>query len=258
MGIDIRIQLELTPRQKQVVRWAVVSGAVIAALGAGVALAGGIDTSWVVQGQPLTATNLLTSLTGLQNQITALQGAVVPPGTVVAFAGATANIPTGWVLCDGTLYNYATNPQYAPLHAAIGVANGGTESLSEFNVPDFRGYFLRGLDSSPGGANDPDVATRTKATTGGNFGASVGSVELDAFASHLHQLHDPGHTHPTLENLMYYVGTGGVGASQSGPNWQANNAPATGSQVTGITMDTAGESSETRPKNVAVNYIIKL
>jgi hypothetical protein len=73
MGIDIKINIDLSPRQKKVVRAAVVTGAVIGALGIGIAIAAPIDTTWVVTGAPLTAVQLKGSLDGLQAQVTALQ-----------------------------------------------------------------------------------------------------------------------------------------------------------------------------------------
>jgi len=219
-------------------------------------------------GQPLSSTAMNNNFAALQSQITALQAAVgvgadggaptisIPSGTVVAFAGPVAKIPAGWVLCDGTLYNYATNPKYTALYEAIGISSGGTVSLSEFNVPDYRGYFLRGLDSTASGANDPSLASRTAASAGGNTGANVGTLEADGFASHAHGVSDPGHTHsiPAYQNA-------------AGPNWGLNNlynqvAGGIGpvglsTSATGITIQDTG-GAETRPKNVTVNYIIKL
>ena len=73
MGISIHVDIELTPRQKTLVRRAVVAGAVMGALGIGIAIAAPVDTSWVATGKPLTATLLKGNLDGLQSQITALQ-----------------------------------------------------------------------------------------------------------------------------------------------------------------------------------------
>jgi microcystin-dependent protein len=46
-------------------------------------------------------------------------GAIVPPGTVVAYAGAVA--PGGWLLCDGSPYN---NVVYGSLFATLVVTKG--------------------------------------------------------------------------------------------------------------------------------------
>ena len=190
----------------------------------------------------------------LNTNFSQLQAGMVPSGTVVAFPGPVANIPPGWVLCDGTAYNGAL-PAYAALYAAIGVANGGNSSAMEFNVPDYRGYFLRGLDTS--GAVDPDVGSRTAARTGGNPDGGVGSLEEDAFGAHAHPINDPQHGHPMSTpvsiggNWTFGGNNWAVALNNGAANLVAGNAP------TGITVLNSG-GSETRPKNIAVNYIIKL
>jgi microcystin-dependent protein len=155
----------------------------------------------------------------------------VPVGTIVAFAGTT--VPTGWLLCDGTLFS-TFNPLYTNLYAAIGNAWGGTANIS-FNVPDLRGRFMRGVDGTAG--NDPDKTSRTAINTGGNTGNAVGSLQADTFKSHTH---------------TYYWPKGGDNEAVYTPNGDA-----------GITVNLAATETiavggnETRPKNVNVNYIIK-
>ena len=95
--------------------------------------------------------------------------------------------------------------------------------------------FLRGVDDAAG--RDPDSGARTPSNTGGNSGDAVGSVQNDMFE---------GHTHAT-----YFGGTGYGHLYPEDPyisnqfGGQAHNVSSTG-------------GSETRPVNVAVNYIIKL
>lgn len=66
------------------------------------------------------------------------------PGTVCMWTKMTA--PTGWVLCDGTIYN-GTNAVYTDLYNEIGNLWGGTGQAS-FKVPDFRGRTLFGMDGT--------------------------------------------------------------------------------------------------------------
>jgi microcystin-dependent protein len=152
----------------------------------------------------------------------------VPSGAVIAYAGPTTTIPSGWLICDGSAVSRTT---YANLFAAVGTAWGNGNGSTTFNVPDMRGMFLRGVDSRTTGQNDPDNTARTAQTTGGNSGANVGSVQQDQFESH----HHPSNSSNASLGLGSPVLTAGSGASNTG--------------------NTGG--NETRPKNVFVFYIIK-
>jgi phage-related tail fiber protein len=121
-------------------------------------------------GQVLTAKELddnfgtlQTEINALSATITTLQGTstgnAVPPGSVVAFVGS--NAPSGWLLCDGSAVSRTT---YASLFAAIAITHGGGDGVATFNLPDYRGRFLRGVDGTAG--RDPDSANRTAPQAG--------------------------------------------------------------------------------------------
>jgi microcystin-dependent protein len=176
-----------------------------------------------------------TGPTGATGPSGAIGGGADPPGSIIAFGGSTP--PSGWLLCDGS--EYVVN-LYPNLAAAIGTNFGG--GTGYFNVPDLRGQFLRGVDTASANNatvisyNDPDAATRTAMNPGGNTGARVGSVEVDTFASHTHgEFGSSGRTTDYNSTYTFY-GEGGSSVYQQ-------------------TAATGG--SETRPKNVYVNYIIK-
>ena len=95
-----------------------------------------------------------------------------PAGTIMAWAGTSAKVPTGWIICDGSALN-GTLAQYSDLYAAIGNSWGGNGTT--FNLPDLRGMFLRGVDGGTG--KDPDVAIRS--AQGTNAKSDVGSIERD-------------------------------------------------------------------------------
>ncbi len=65
-------------------------------------------------------------------------------GIVAPFAGPKLKIPDDWEICDGTLRD-RTNPKYEALFNAIGTTYGG-DGADGFNLPDFRGLFLRGVN----------------------------------------------------------------------------------------------------------------
>lgn len=143
--------------------------------------------------------------------------AAIPAGTVIAWAGNGVT-PTGWLPCNGALLAQASYPE---LFAAINILyNIGGESGTTFRLPDLRGKFLRAYDDS--GAYDP--------------GRVYGSYQADSFAAHTH----------------------GVKADNGGFNTNANDIVSgtdRGWVYTAQTLPTGG--AETRPKNVAMRFIIK-
>jgi microcystin-dependent protein len=176
----------------------------------------------------------------------AASNTLVPSGSIVAFGGPTA--PDGWLLCDGRAVSRST---YGNLFTAIGTSHGGGDGAATFNLPDMRGRFLRGADLGAG--RDPDRAARTAAAAGGNIGDTVGTLETDAYRSHTHGVTDPGHSHVQATN----AGAGAyseLGTTSAGADYIP--ATRTSAEVTGVTIQAAG-SGETRPVNIAVNYIIK-
>jgi microcystin-dependent protein len=163
---------------------------------------------------------------------TILLGTIVPVGTVVPFAGSlTSSIPEGWILCNGIAISRSV---YSDLFQKIGTSHGYGDQLTTFNLPDYRGRFLRGVAN--GSLNDPERAIRGAMALGGAVGDRVGSVQGDEFRSHTHE--------------------------QAGRNQADFNNPTRGFFADGVTPTGAftlnSGGSETRPKNAYVNYIIKL
>ncbi len=180
----------------------------------------------------------------------------VPVGTIIAFGGAV--VPKGWMLCNGRSLSSNDYPQ---LYDAIGQAWGGNGS--NFNLPDLRGMFLRGVSGDTN--NDPDKGERTKSNNGGNTGNNVGTLQGDEFKKHNHNAscsEDGEHTHKFTAWM--------AGFKQSGSNTESCNnkkddydefsntsqISPSGKHSHTITIKDKG-GKETRPKNAAVNYIIK-
>jgi len=120
----------------------------------------------------------------------------VPIGKIMAFGGAVA--PASWLECDGAAVLRAT---YPALYAIIGDRYGEGDGVTTFNLPDFRGKFIRGYDHGIG--NDPDAGGRTAQDPGGDAGDAVGSIQADEYESHVHQWtwYDDGTAPPGLETL---------------------------------------------------------
>lgn len=69
-----------------------------------------------------------------------------PPGAVMPFA--TDKQPSRyWLYCDGRAVSRTT---YSSLFAVIGTTYGAGNGSTTFNLPDYRGAFIRGLDSGRG------------------------------------------------------------------------------------------------------------
>jgi microcystin-dependent protein len=143
-------------------------------------------------------------------------------GTILPWPGETSTIPTGWALCDGTSYSAS---QYPDLYNVIGVRYGGLLGTN-FSVPDLRGYFIRGLDNG----------------AGIDSGRILGSVQQDTLKSHIHTI--------GVKDTL-----GRAGGNQKAVN-DVDLVDLGGSRR--IQATTAEGGGETRPKNVAMNYIISL
>lgn len=122
---------------------------------------------------------------------------------------------------------------YSGLFAVIGITHGYGDQTDTFNVPDYRGRFLRGIAGSS--SLDPDKTSRTAMPAGGATGNVVGSVQADELAAHSHTYEGPSGPVSLQAGGSY----GGV-ASASTP---------TASSSTG--------GNETRPENAYVLYCIK-
>lgn len=131
---------------------------------------------------------------------------------------AGENAPSGYLLCDGGAISRSL---YSDLFATIGTTYGTGDGSTTFNLPDLRGEFIRGLDNSRG------VDT----------GRTLGSSQTDAFKSHTHL------------NMSVSLPTGRTDSLSAGSGIFVGGGSSVNTQATGGT--------ETRPRNIAMNYIIK-
>jgi microcystin-dependent protein len=188
----------------------------------------------------------------------------IPPGSIVAYGGSTPPPGGGWLLCNGASVDRS---KYPALFAAVGTAYGAADE-EHFNVPDFRGRFLRGVDGGTG--RDPDSAGRTPSNPGGNAGAGVGSLQDAAFQSHTHNDNfslaaDGSHTHLLVDpgkcDTAGKAIVPGFSPASADGGWGAPGiVEAAGNHthtVKGAVGAAVGGGAETRPSNLYVSYIIK-
>lgn len=138
---------------------------------------------------------------------------------------------SGWMLCDG---RYLSKDGYPELFSVLGYLYGKRSADNAFRLPDYRGLFLRGVDAGSG--MDPNASDRVGPEgTGTNSG--VGSLQCAAMQDHTH-------TYKVI--LQATTSSQGTAAGQ-----------ASTTDVTSSPDKPALVSSETRAKNIAVNFIIK-
>lgn len=132
-------------------------------------------------------------------------------------AFAMSTPPDGWLACSGQAVSRTT---YAALFSAIGTTYGSGDGSTTFNVPDLRGEFVRGWDNGKGT----------------DSGRTLGSAQTDEFASHDHGL-----------------------ISAAFPDTFNSSQVAAGVSVSGFfgSRDFNEGGTETRPRNIALNYCIK-
>lgn len=227
----------------------------------------------------------------------------IPSGVVFPFAGTTA--PYGYLICDGRAIS---RTDYADLFMMIGTSHGIGDGSTTFNLPDYRGNFLRGrmdittvTGSGTVSSNNATFTshginrtgfkvrlssgTLTGLSTATDYYAIVVDSNTLAFATTLTnalagtkdvtisgtnsavivQYEDPdrstttvghrqdedykSHNH-TLQNYMYhYTGLDCGGQGQAAQHWNSRSTTASSDNVGG---------NETRPKNITINYIIKV
>ena len=253
----------------------------------------------------------------------------IPSGVVFPFAGTSA--PYGYLICDGRA---VPREEYGQLFLAIGTSHGSGNGVDTFNLPDYRGNFLRGkvdvttvagsgtvplapnntqatftghginrtgfkvrlstgtlgglatnidyyaividnntlafattlanalagtrITLTSGSANsavivqfeDPDYSSRSAATVGGSSAGSVGSMQDDAVQNHNHHYiyRERDQTRPSGSTVNLADSTG----------FQSDSDLDRIRYFTETQGPNGNFSPESRPKNMLVNYIIKV
>jgi microcystin-dependent protein len=165
---------------------------------------------------------------------------ITPTGAIMAFAYALPE--SGWLLCDGRAVSRDT---YAALFAAIAVSYGAGDGSTTFNIPDLRGYFVRGFGTNADGTASASLGAKTGFSTARPAAALTGST--DSAGSHRHGIQ------------ISYTASGAGFSYESGNTINENPGAYTlfdGAHAHAVTI-TGGGDAETRPKNIALPYYIK-
>lgn len=147
----------------------------------------------------------------------------VPAGTVIWFAANSP--PAGFLAANGASVSTSS---FAALFAVIGYTYGGAGGA--FNLPDLRGYFVRGVDNG----------------RGVDSGRGFGTNQSDAFQ---------GHFHGWRRFPANGGGSGNTPLAQAGGT--IINTIVTDAVTNGVN-GTPRTASETRPTNIALLGCIKV
>lgn len=162
---------------------------------------------------------------------------VVPSGMIIMWYGDTLDIPDGWALCNGKIYDKA---------------NGNGTLLS----PDLRGKFV--VSSGNNGSTNYSPYSQ-----GGQDSVTLSKSELPY---HTHNVRDPGHNHQytyvetrTQNDAGYFKCKICPNPNQNEVHWSSDYNTTSASVVT-IYEDSYGEGKphENRPEFYTLVYIMKL
>ena len=144
-------------------------------------------------------------------------GVAMPVGSVITVS--SINVPNGFLECNGAELSRTT---YANLYAVIGDTYGAGDGSTTFNIPDLRGEFIRGFDNG----------------RGIDSGRGIGTAQLDAIQEHGHNIYGGTGSKAGMNNTYAYHASG----YKYGGNAEVVNA---------------NTANETRPRNIAMMFVIK-
>ena len=217
-----------------------------------------VELATQAETQALASNSLAVSPFGLSSALTDLQTTIVnsitnqlvPTGTVIHVAGATA--PAGWLIANGDTVPNGTGTvqgvtaNFANLFAALGTTYGGAGVL-----PDLRGQFIRSWNS---GANaDGDTSALDTGRVRGSDQDDATAAPNTAFT---------GSTNTTGNHSHSYDRTGennasrDPGAAVTNQGAGATSTSSAGNHSHTVTISGGGDA-ETRPTNVALLAVIK-
>lgn len=183
----------------------------------------------------------LTSDSKFMDRLAAEAGlSSLPPGTIVAWPGSVPG--DAWHICNGEVVDDVSG-KLRPILEQASISQ--PKDRGKVCLPDYQGYFLRGFD--------PEAKIDTEPR-------SLGDRQSDAFASHSHHVKLGGGAHKHTGSIVAAL-SGGGGDNDADPNGAQNKSISF--EVSGGEHEHEGDSAksggvETRPKNVSVNWIIKI
>ncbi|ELF8956782.1 tail fiber protein [Escherichia coli] len=153
------------------------------------------------------------------------EGSALPVGVPVPWPSATP--PTGWLKCNGAPFSAEEYPELSKVYPTL-------------KLPDLRGEFIRGWDDG----------------RGIDSGRALISSQSDAVQRMTGSLSQMVYSVAQIASAI----TGVFGAELSTPNIVQAYSSAGALRYVNVDFDSqrvARTSTETRPRNVAFNYIVR-
>lgn len=178
-------------------------------------------------------TDTVVTMSVLQQIIDSIKEPFAPVGSIVAMA--TRVVPNGYLECNG---NTVSRTVYSDLFSKIGTTFGNGDGSTTFNLPDLRGEFIRGFDSGRG--IDPS--------------RQFASSQSESFKAHNHKngvaddSYGSGASANVYGETMIDIPGMAEGRNQTSTGGLTNTRQ-------GFTSTDGGV--ETRPRNIALVYVIK-
>jgi len=179
---------------------------------------------------------------------------VAPAGSIQAFAGA--NVPHGWLLCDGSVKDISEFPALAAAldgtwdsfaHPVDGTPSVGA---GQFAVPNMKGLYLSGAGNAGGDARSLGVF-QGDATAKNGLSATSGND------THSHSAGTLKGRRSSAAGADNVSGRASSKNNQGSTTYDIAISGSTASDTHNHTINIGNGDSETRPKTAPVNYIIK-
>lgn len=155
---------------------------------------------------------------------------IIPAGMIMPTVSTNILPPTGWLFCRGEAVSRTI---YNRLFLVIGTIYGTGDGSTTFNLPNFQGAFLRGL-------NYTGTSNIAGYTTG-----QIGAFVADKTREHTHDIYivEPGQNKQVDDSIKTTTVQNNIVILETTANGRDNRGQALG--------------SETVPYHTMVNYLIK-
>jgi microcystin-dependent protein len=192
-------------------------------------------------------TDITNELSNTKTSLNKLISDSAPVGTVLGFLGPKPeNLPEEWRLCDGSM---VSKNEYPNLFKVLDIEN---EEI--YQLPDMSGQFLRGInvkaDIDPDGRRRPGNIQEEFFKKHSHPAFSSSSTNISNHSHNLDGWATMGDAHGGGNNHVLRTGYGGTTTTSGASVLNASTSTTTNIGEIG--------GNETRPKNIAVFWIIKV